>query len=118
MKDRFLKKLKSTKGETISETLVSTLIAAIAMILFSSMVIASRNVIENSKKTINDHYEWITKMAFKDSVKTEDADLEFTVPLVHSDTSVPVKLYYSQPSGGTETNGIQVVSYDKPKAGW
>ena len=112
MMDRFLEKLKSTKGETISETLVATLIAAIAMLMFSSMVIASRNVIENSKKTISDHYEWTTKMAFSnDAVKKENAEAKFTVPLVNKDSTVSVKLYYNQPAGGTETKGIKVISY-------
>ncbi|ETP71953.1 hypothetical protein UYO_2093 [Lachnospiraceae bacterium JC7] len=105
-------KLKSTRGETISETLVSTLIAALAMILFSSMVIASRNVIKSSKQSLEDYYDRTTKMAFRESgVKTEDAEIHFTVPLVYSSDPVDVTLYYNQASDASEENDFQVKSY-------
>ena len=49
-------KLKSKKGETITETLVSVLIAAAAMILFASMITSSQRILQKSESIMNDYY--------------------------------------------------------------
>ena len=52
-----LKKIKTKKGETIAETLVATLIAALSMVMFASMVMASRTIVEESNKKVMEYYE-------------------------------------------------------------
>ena len=49
-------KLKSKKGETITETLVSVLIAAAAMILFASMITSSQRILQKSENIMKDYY--------------------------------------------------------------
>lgn len=114
-----LEKLKSSRGETITETLVATLIAAISMILFASMVIASKNVIKNSSSAVESHYEWTGKMGVKDSsVKTGSGTVHFETsdggnasPVSGSTYEKTVTLFYNQDSGATENNGDSVIRY-------
>lgn len=55
-------KLKSKKGETITETLVSVLIAAAAMILFASMISSSQRILQKSEHIMDAYYAGETKM--------------------------------------------------------
>ncbi|OON87366.1 hypothetical protein BXO88_03575 [Oribacterium sp. C9] len=103
-KKNIFKKLNSSRGETITEVLVSTLIAVLAMIMFASMVVASKNIIENGRDTIKNYYIWISKMVIKDGVKIENGTLKFDdTALVYDKKSYDVKVYENQPS---ESNGI------------
>ncbi len=56
MSGKLKSKLKSKKGETITETLVSVLIAAAAMILFASMITSSQRILQKSESIMNDYY--------------------------------------------------------------
>lgn len=56
MSGKLKNKLKSKKGETITETLVSVLIAAAAMILFASMITSSQRILKKSESIMNDYY--------------------------------------------------------------
>lgn len=67
-----IKKLKNKKGETIAETLMATLIASLAMLMFAGMVIASKNIIEESNQKIKDYYDGFSQLISKTEVTTED----------------------------------------------
>ena len=56
MSGKLKNKLKSKKGETITETLVSVLIAAAAMILFASMITSSQRILQKSENIMKDYY--------------------------------------------------------------
>lgn len=56
MSGKLKNKLKSKKGETITETLVSVLIAAAAMILFASMITSSQRILKKSESIMDDYY--------------------------------------------------------------
>ena len=56
MSGKLKNKLKNKKGETITETLVSVLIAAAAMILFASMITSSQRILKKSESIMNDYY--------------------------------------------------------------
>ena len=56
MSSKLKNKLKSKKGETITETLVSVLIAAAAMILFASMITSSQRILQKSENIMKDYY--------------------------------------------------------------
>ncbi len=56
MSGKLKSKLKSKKGETITETLVSVLIAAAAMILFASMITSSQRILQKSESIMNAYY--------------------------------------------------------------
>ena len=62
MSGKLKNKLKSKKGETITETLVSVLIAAAAMILFASMITSSQRILQKSEHIMDEYYDGETKM--------------------------------------------------------
>ena len=62
MSGKLKNKLKSKKGETITETLVSVLIAAAAMILFASMIASSQRILQKSERIMDAYYDGETKM--------------------------------------------------------
>ncbi len=62
MSGKLKNKLKSKKGETITETLVSVLIAAAAMILFASMITSSQRILKKSESIMNAYYAGEAKM--------------------------------------------------------
>lgn len=62
MSGKLKNKLKSKKGETITETLVSVLIAAAAMILFASMITSSQRILKKSESIMDAYYKGETKM--------------------------------------------------------
>ena len=62
MSGKLKSKLKSKKGETITETLVSVLIASAAMILFASMITSSQRILQKSESIMNAYYAGETKM--------------------------------------------------------
>lgn len=62
MSGKLKNKLKSKKGETITETLVSVLIAAAAMILFASMITSSQRILQKSESIMAAYYDGETKM--------------------------------------------------------
>lgn len=62
MSGKLKNKLKSKKGETITETLVSVLIAAAAMILFASMITSSQRILQKSESIMNAYYAGETNM--------------------------------------------------------
>lgn len=61
----FLRFLKNKRGETIAETLVSTLIAALSMVMFASMVIAANSIVTESDKKVREYYENSSKLISK-----------------------------------------------------
>ena len=63
--------IKNKKGETIAETLMATLIAALAMVMFAGMVIASKNIIEDSNQKIKDYYDGFSQLISKIEVTTQ-----------------------------------------------
>lgn len=112
---RCLDKLKSTKGESISETLVATLIAALAMVMFASMVIASKNIIKDSNSAMEKYYDLNSRMmesrnSDSPGVLVKDAEVSFTKAPVCKD-SLDVKLYYNQSADDSEKNEIQLKCY-------
>ena len=62
MSGKLKHKLKSKKGETITETLVSVLIAAAAMILFASMITSSQRILQKSERIMDAYYDGETRM--------------------------------------------------------
>ena len=62
MSGKLKNKLKSKKGETITETLVSVLIAAAAMILFASMITSSQRILQKSERIMDAYYAGETNM--------------------------------------------------------
>jgi len=66
-----LKKFKSKIGESIIETLISTLIAALSMVMFASMVIASKNIVTESDTKLRAYYSGSSNLISKTNVYTQ-----------------------------------------------
>lgn len=63
-----MKHLKNKKGETIAETLVATLIAALSMVMFAGMVMASKTVVDESNKKIVEYYNGFSQLISKQNL--------------------------------------------------
>lgn len=57
MVEKFKKKLNSNSGESISETLVALLIAALAMVMLAGAIGAATSIILGSRKKMKDYYD-------------------------------------------------------------
>ena len=53
---KMLKKLRSTAGESIGETLVALLISALALVMLAGAVSSASNIITRSNDAMNDYY--------------------------------------------------------------
>ena len=53
--DSAVQKLRSRAGESIAEVLIALLISALALTILASMITASKNALERSKKKMDDY---------------------------------------------------------------
>lgn len=56
MKNTMMEKLKSSKGESIAEVLVASLVMVLAFVLVGSMIAASIKIIKKTDKYMEDYY--------------------------------------------------------------
>ena len=56
MMNKLIKKLKSSSGETIGETLVALLIAALALVMLAAAITATTRIITNSSAKVDDYF--------------------------------------------------------------
>ena len=56
MKKLVWKKLKEPSGETLTETLVALLIAALALVMLAGMISSTTRIVTQSKTTMNAYY--------------------------------------------------------------
>ena len=56
MKKLVWKKLKEPSGETLTETLVALLIAALALVMLAGMISSTTRIVTQSKTTMNSYY--------------------------------------------------------------
>ena len=116
VKKSVLRKLKSRKGETISETLVALLISSLALTMLAGAITASANLVEKSRTKMDSYYA--ASEQENGVIKMSGAGTEGTVTITESDASgglSPQKydiVYY----GNNEFTRYPVYSY-KPKPG-
>lgn len=91
------KKLKESKGETLAEAMVASLLAGIALLILSTMIMVSHRMIDNSSNAVKEFYEGANKIESK-SGQFEQG----TVTIIGSDhtkTGIDVKIYKAEESG-------------------
>lgn len=82
------KKLRSRLGETIAETLVSLLIASLALMTLAGMITATTRNVRTSEKKINSYYEANVKLQ---NIKAETAQTgSVTIKLAGQEISYDV----------------------------
>lgn len=130
MSGKLKNKLKSKNGETITETLVSVLIAAAAMILFASMITSSQRILQKSESIMNAYYAGETKMEeamvtggttggtdIKVIIKQANGEQSYGISNKHKDGKISVSYATNQPdSTGTSTSGIERFAVAEYKA--
>ena len=122
-------KLKSKKGETITETLVSVLIAAAAMILFASMITSSQRILQKSESIMDAYYKGeanmeeamaagrtIGEITDKVIIKPTNGELSYGISNKHKDGKIGVSYATNQPDTGTSTSGIERFAVAEYKA--
>ncbi len=87
-----MKYLNNKKGETIAETLVATLIAALSMVMFAGMVMASKTVVDASNKKVVKYYDGFSQLVSKQNLTKTPMG--------------PITLY-------TNSNGVMYYDYAK-----
>lgn len=121
MSGKLKNKLKSKKGETITETLVSVLIAAAAMILFASMITSSQRILQKSERIMDAYYAGEAEMEAamaagattgrtdnKVTIKPANGELSYGISYKHANGQIYVDYATNQPQNtGTSTSGIE-----------
>lgn len=60
--ERIRNKIRSTKGETISETLVALLIAALALVMLAGVVSSASRIVTQSRESLDAYYDECDEM--------------------------------------------------------
>ena len=115
MLEKLKQKLQSRAGESIGETLVSLLIAALALVMLAGAISASSGVIMKSRDKLNDYYSaneeasGVVKMTSGGSTVTDGITIEDNTSNTRaiSDQSFKVT-YYKNDKFGKKT----VVAYE------
>jgi hypothetical protein len=116
MLEKLKQKLQSRAGESIGETLVSLLIAALALVMLAGAISASSGVIMKSRDKLNDYYSaneeasGVVKMTSGGSTVTDGITIKDTIEdntRAISDQSFKVT-YYKNDKFGKKT----VVAYE------
>ncbi|MBR2547688.1 MAG: hypothetical protein IKF07_05820 [Eubacterium sp.] len=101
-KEMIKRKLHSRRGETIAETLISMLIAALALTMLAGAIAFSFNMIQESRKNLAAYYENSNKMAtFPDGSTSSgtvtikgggDVTKDYTVTVVENNAFKRIKV--------------------------
>ena len=112
MMEKLKQNLHSQAGESIGETLVSLLIAALALVMLAGAISASSGVIMKSRDKLNDYYSaneeasGVVKMTSGGSTVTDGITIEDNAGVI-SKQSYSVTYYKNN-----EFDGRTVVAYD------
>lgn len=78
MKRKIILKLRSSNGESLTETLVALLIAAIALVMLASMISSTTRIVTQSKTKMTEYYEANKTVAAQTGEGTDDASVTIT----------------------------------------
>lgn len=107
-------KLKSNKGETISETLVALLISSLALTMLAGAITASANLVEKSRTKMDSYYA--ASEQENGVIKMSGAGTEGTVTITAVSGGLDAQTYTIVYYGNEEFTRYPVYSY-KPDAG-
>ena len=86
------RKLASQSGESIAEVLVSSLIVVLALLLFASLVIASRNLLKKSKESYTNYMtvqnEMERSLSGKETGESEAEVKDGTIRFLYSSNGI------------------------------
>ena len=112
-----VKKVLDKRGESIAEVLIALLISALALTILASMITSTKNVLETSKRKMNDYNSHAAVLAEQSSgsntgtgtvkMTVSGAGVTTTTWNMTGDTSTASVKYYVNP----EFSGTPVVAY-------
>ena len=113
-----LKKLKSTSGESIAETLVSVLIAAFALLMLAGTVNTASGLITKGQKKMSEYYNANNILATQDEDANGTPLNSITISTISGDginfsISVEGKIY--KPTGESTLGSDKLMSYHVDK---
>ena len=109
-----LKKLKSTSGESIAETLVSVLIAAFALLMLAGTVNTASGLITKGQKKMSEYYNANNNLATQDTTNgTSLTSITISGNGINSSISVEGKIY--KPTGESTLGSDKLMSYHVDK---
>lgn len=115
MMEKLIKKLHSRAGESIAETLVAVLIAALSLTLLAGAISTSTSVIKKTREKLSDYYDDCSGTGDKGvawmSAESGTA-LEDGIALSMADVTYPIKYDITYYING-EFSQAPVVSYKK-----
>ena len=114
VKKSVFRKLKSRKGETISETLVALLISSLALTMLAGAITASANLVEKSRTKMDSYYA--ASEQGNGVIKMSGAGTEGTVTITAVSGGLDAQTYTIVYYGNEEFTRYPVYSY-KPDAG-
>ena len=107
-------KILSQAGESIGETLVALLIAALALVMLAGAVSASFGLIQKSRTKVNDYYSQTESLVNRTSSSTNDtisiADITYKDDNDNKVSGLSYEVYCYK---NTEFNSIPVIGYKK-----
>lgn len=113
LSERVLNKIKSTSGESISEVLISMLIVALGSIMFATMVMASKNLIQKSDKTYSDYVNkrnWFVREGTSPADVGESDSSNYTEEIKAAVTGPTSAVVTFKPEGSVTTTYKENVS--------
>lgn len=96
MREKIIAKLRLRSGETIGETLVALLIAALALMMMAGAIQSSYNAVERGRNMLDDYYERSETLATREGEGTGGG----TVTI--GDKPYDVRYYVNDKVGGTK----------------
>ena len=101
MTNKILLKIKSNSGESIAETLVAVLIAAVGLLMLAGTINTASNLITKSQNTLNTYYKANNRIETRTTgdkvTKAEGTDGSLLVETLSSETlsseTIKVTLY-------------------------
>ena len=105
--ERLKQKLHSNSGESIAETLVSVLIAALALLLLAGTMRSASNIVTRSREKLKDYYD------ASETMVTTTPDTEATVTITDGSASGGITISSSIKYNENDTfSDVPVVMYE------
>ena len=104
MRERLLMKLRSSAGESISETLVALLIASLALVMLAGMISSTVSMVSRSEKTMEEYY------AANDILETGSGSETVTITIRNADTGLN-ETETAAAGRTTRISGTPVIAY-------
>lgn len=101
-KHKLRKKLGDSKGETLAEALVASLLAGIALLFLASMIMVSHRMIDRSSNGVTAFYEDANQIE-NQTVEPKDGHVTL-ISSDHTQTQINVKIYKTDSGLAVYTN--------------